>query len=74
MLHARTARFDVTGTVALFGKTFRELNKGLVKSHGGLSIDPILFTKMATKMHFIHHSTSFIQVYNMISHEMWDDS
>ena len=27
MLHARTARFDVTGTVALFGKTFRELNK-----------------------------------------------
>ena len=27
MLHAHTARFDVTGTVALFGKTFRELNK-----------------------------------------------
>ena len=28
MFHARTARFDVTDTVALFGKTFRELNKG----------------------------------------------
>ena len=28
MLHARIARFDVMGTVALFGKTFRELNKG----------------------------------------------
>ena len=30
MLHARTARFDVTGTVALFEKTFRELNKGII--------------------------------------------
>ena len=29
MLHTRTARFDVTGTVALFAKTFRELNKGM---------------------------------------------
>ena len=29
MLHTRTVRFDVTSTVALFEKTFRELNKGL---------------------------------------------
>jgi len=31
MLHAHTARFDVTGTVALFGKTFRKLNKGIIR-------------------------------------------
>ena len=30
ILHARIARFDVMSTVALFGKSFRELNKGLV--------------------------------------------
>ena len=28
MLHTRIARFDVMGTVALFEKTFRKLNKG----------------------------------------------
>ena len=31
MLHARIARFDVIATVALFGKSFRELNKCLYK-------------------------------------------
>ena len=35
MLHARTARFDVTGTVALFRKTFRELNKGYANAPVG---------------------------------------
>ena len=32
MLNAHIARFDVMGTVALFGKTFRELNKGLLRT------------------------------------------
>ena len=30
MIHTRIARFDVMGTVALFGKTFYELNTGLL--------------------------------------------
>ena len=31
MLHVRIGRFDATATVAFFGKTFRELNKGKVQ-------------------------------------------
>ena len=40
MLHARIARFDVMATVALFKKTFRELNKALSSSAFGVHVKP----------------------------------
>jgi hypothetical protein len=42
VLHACAARFDVTDTVALFGFTFRELNRLQTKGVLDLGVGPLL--------------------------------